>query len=223
MRHGVNIIFDRDFHLAQVKRHSRNFSSDIIMRNVADIIQDQIQLLKETHKINFDKVIELNAAHECLDGKYDLIILNLSLHHENDIVGALARYKEHLVDGGVLIATLFGGGTLKELRRVLEQAELELKGGVSPRVIPMIDIKDAGRLMQLAKFSQVIALSEILEVEYKSFKDQLNHPRKLGQSNCLSVRDKRYVGKNFFNVAEQKVAANSFTNTFEIISLTGIK
>lgn len=223
MQHNEKPIFDRDFHLAQLKRHNKNFSSDIIMLSVADIIRDQIQLLKETHKINLRRVLELNAASEPLEGKYDLIILNLSLHHENEIVPKLAYYKEHLKDGGVLIATLFGGGTLQELRRLLEQTELELKGGVSPRVIPMIDVKDAGRLMQLAGFSQVIALSEVLEVEYKSFKDQLNHPRKLGQSNCLVARNKKYVGRDFFNLAAQKAGSQGFVNTFEIISLTGVK
>ncbi len=223
MQHKVNIIFDDDFHLAQVKRYSKDFSSDIIMKAISNIVNDQIQLISETYNLKFKDILRLDIIKESLSKKYDLIIINLSLHHENDVVGKLAYYKEHLNDGGVLIATLFGGCTLKELRGVLEQTELELKGGVSPRVIPMIDVKDAGRLMQLANFAQMTALSEVIEVEYKNFKDQLNHIKKLAQSNCLTSRNKKYVGKKFFELAAQKGLSKRFVNTFEILSLTGVK
>ncbi len=239
MQHSPTIIFDRDFHLKQVNRHNKNFSSDIVIRTVSDIVCEKIDLLKETYKFVYDKPLAFNfypsqlfaTEHGGYDkpvqGEYDLIIANLSLHHENDVVGALVGYKEHLVEGGILIATLFGGSTLIELRKILEQTELELVNGASPRVIPMIDVKDAGRLVQLAKFKQVIADSEDIEVVYKDFDSQLNHPRKMAQSNCLIARNKSYVGREFFKVAAQKASQhfgpNDYTNTFEVISLTCIK
>jgi hypothetical protein len=239
MQHNPNLIFDHKFHLKQVNRHSKDFSSDILVRSISDRICEQIDLLQESYNLSFDKILAINfypnkplTAQSCLlgetiKGEYNLIIANLNLHHENDIIGILKLYKTHLIDGGVLLATLFGGSTLIELRQILEQTELELAGGVSPRVIPMIDVKDAGQLMQLAGFKQVVANSESIKVGYKDFLSQLNHPRKMGQSNCLLARNKKYVGKKFFKLAEQKslkyFGPNSYTSTFDIISLTGIK
>jgi SAM-dependent methyltransferase len=233
MQHETNIIFDQSFNEAQLKRHAASFSSDIIVRNTSDIILEEINLLKEVHKRSFAKVGAINffpsapIAHEEFDcaHKYDLIISNLVLHHENDLIKTLKSYKQSLNENGVLLATMFGGSTLKELRRILEKTELELKGGVSPRVIPMIDVKDAGRLMQMAKFSQVVATIDEIVVMYKNFRDMINHPRKIGQSNCMHLRNKLYLGKNFLKAAgthaQVYFGEEDFSSSFDIISLTG--
>ncbi|MDF3048160.1 MAG: S-adenosyl-L-methionine-dependent methyltransferase [Candidatus Midichloriaceae bacterium] len=233
MQHETNIIFDKSFNETQLKRHAKNFSSDIIFRTTSDIILEEINLLKEVHKRDFPKIGAINffpsmkmACEEFNPGhKYDLVISNLILHHENDLLKKLILYKQSLNENGVLLATLFGGGTLKQLRRILEKTELELKGGVSPRVIPMIDVKDAGRLMQMAKFSQVVATVDELATIYKNFQDMVNHPRKIGQSNCMHLRNKLYLGKNFLNVAEKHAkeyfSDEKFTNSFDVVSLTG--
>ena len=43
--------------------------------------------------------------------------------------------------GGLLLGIFLGGQTLNELRAAIASAEIELTGGISPRVLPMIDIR----------------------------------------------------------------------------------
>ena len=46
-------------------------------------------------------------------------------------------------EGGLLLGIFLGGQTLNELRDSIASAEIELTGGISPRVLPMIDIRDS--------------------------------------------------------------------------------
>jgi hypothetical protein len=77
---------------------------------------------------------------------HDLVLHDLCLHWAEDPVGQLvnapARSARRL-----LLATLFGGSTLSELRAALAGAEAEATGGLSPRVSPMGEIRDLGQLL----------------------------------------------------------------------------
>src|SRR5690606_20806309 len=72
---------------------------------------------------------------------FDLIVSNCNLHFLNDLPGFLLQIRKLLKEKGFFIATFFGGETLKNLREVFYQSELECYGGVSPRIIPFIDVK----------------------------------------------------------------------------------
>ena len=61
------------------------------------------------------------------------------------------------VPDGLLLAAFFGGQTLSELRAAIGQSEIETRGGISPRVSPMIDIRDAGTLLQRSGFALPVA------------------------------------------------------------------
>ena len=47
----------------------------------------------------------------------------------------------------VMIACVFGGDTLMELRQALQLAESERSGGISPHVSPFTRVRDIGGLM----------------------------------------------------------------------------
>src|SRR5476651_100068 len=79
--------------------------------------------------------------------QYDLIVSVLSLHSVNDLPGALVQARRALKPDGLLLAALFGGETLFELKESLAAAEIEVLGGVSPRVGPFADVRDLGRLL----------------------------------------------------------------------------
>ena len=64
---------------------------------------------------------------------FDLIVINLELHHVNDLPGCLIQLKSALKPDGLLVASMFGGETLQALRQSLMEAELKIKGGISPR------------------------------------------------------------------------------------------
>ena len=73
------------------------------------------------------------------------------LHAENDPIAAMVQAREALAPDGLYIATMFGGGTLGELRTVLADAEIERDGGLSPRIFPFADVRDAGALAEASK------------------------------------------------------------------------
>ncbi len=162
-------------------------------------------------------------------GSIHLVVSALNLHQVNDLPGTLIQIRHILKEKGLFIASLFGGETLKELREIMMEVETELKGGASPRIIPFTEVKDAGQLLQRAGFALPVADSDTITVRYKNAFDVWKDLRAMGETNMLTKRSKRYVGKQFFpTVAERyhKRFANPeglIPATFEIITLTGWK
>lgn len=232
-------MFDEKFNRIQILRNCRNFNTDSLFKQIACITADQINMLQEIFKLNFNKIIAIddstyytkNTEHihsfQIIEDHYDLIISTLVLHHNNDIKNAVKNYYDHLNPNSALIISIFAESTLIELRRILEQTELKIRDGVSARVIPMISLKDATQLMQLNKLREIIVHKEKIVVNYSDFYEMLNHSRRLGQANCLVRRNKRYVGKDFFNYAKIEAInffeQKTFFNTFEVIFMIGIK
>jgi SAM-dependent methyltransferase len=73
------------------------------------------------------------------DQSQDLIVSLMSLHWANDLPGALSQIRRALKPDGLFVGTLLGAGTLKELRAVLTEAELEQRDGAQARVSPFAD------------------------------------------------------------------------------------
>ncbi|KIE05332.1 hypothetical protein NF27_DT01060 [Candidatus Jidaibacter acanthamoeba] len=160
----------------------------------------------------------------CIEDSYDLIISNLSLSFVNDLPGALIQYKKILKKGGVFIATLFGGDTLKELKDVLIKTDSKFYGGSRPHIIPFIDIKDGAALLQRAGFTQAISDSFNIIGRYSSIFNLLRDIKGMGQSNCLSARSKIILPKNYFSEAEEIYKKDyNLEATFEVITITGFK
>ncbi len=84
---------------------------------------------------------------------FDLVVSALALQSVNDLPGTLIQIRRALSPDGLLMACLFGGQTLNELRTAFAAAEEERMGGVSPRVAPFADVRDLGALMQRAGFA----------------------------------------------------------------------
>ncbi|KAJ7539411.1 hypothetical protein O6H91_11G091200 [Diphasiastrum complanatum] len=51
---------------------------------------------------------------------------------------------------GLFLASMYGGDTLRELRIACTAAQLEREGGVSPRISPLAQVRDAGNLLTRA-------------------------------------------------------------------------
>jgi len=162
------------------------------------------------------------------ENRFDLIISFFALQYSNDLLGSLIQYHSFLNPGGIFAGVILGGNSLQELRTALSNTDLKMKGGLSPRVIPMIDLKDAARLLQKAGFNMPISDVETIEVEYQNLKSLHDDLKGMGQGNCLIKRNNSYPGKEFFKVAEGeyfKLSAGEkkLKATFDVVTFLGKK
>lgn len=159
-------------------------------------------------------------------GTFDAVISLLSLHWVNDLPGALAQVRAALKPDGLFLAAMLGGQTLKELRTALSDAEIAVEGGLSPRVSPFADVRDAGGLLQRAGFALPVVDTETLTASYPDPLRLMADLRGMGESNAVRHRRKtasrratlvdaasRYVAR--FAEEDGRVPA-----TFQVIYLT---
>ncbi len=157
----------------------------------------------------------------------DLIVSSLTLHATNDLPGALLQIRDALKPDGLFIAALFGGETLRELRESLMHAEIELKGGASPRIFPFADKPQMGNLMQRAGYALPVVDSEIVTVTYDNIFKLMHDLRGMGESNIILKRSRTYPGREFFMKAADYYAKNfsepdgRIRASFEIIFVFG--
>ena len=167
---------------------------------------------------------EVLLAEAC---RHDLVINALTLHWANDPVGQLVQCRRALKPDGWLMALLFGGQTLHELRACLAQAEAEVTGGLSPRVLPMAEIRDLGGLLQRAGFALPVADSFSTQVRYRDAYHLMGDLRAMGEGNALAQRLRKPTRRAVFSRAAelyQQTFGGSdglIPATFEIIVLTG--
>ena len=173
---------------------------------------------------------DLVADEELLPFKqqcFDAILSNLSLHWVNDLPGALAQIRSSLKPDGLFLASLFGTGTLQELRTALMEAELAETGGASPRVSPFADLRDAAGLLQRAGFALPVADADAVTVTYGDFFALLRDLRGMGETNILIDRLKRPTRRTVFARAaaiyQERFAdaEGRLPATFQILFLTG--
>lgn len=137
------------------------------------------------------KVVADDPVLDLAEGAHDLVIHDLSLHWADDPVGQLVQCRRALRPDGLLIATLFGGQTLHELRAALASAESAVTGGLSARVLPMGEIRDLGALLSRAGLALPVADSWTQRVRYDTAFALMRDLRAMGEANALSARPRR--------------------------------
>lgn len=156
----------------------------------------------------------------------DLIISAWHMGWLNDVPGYLAQIKNILKPDGWFLAVLYGGESLIELRTALWEADEEISGGVSVRVAPMIDLRDAAGLLQRANFALPVADHDVITVQYPDMFSLMREIRMAGLSNILTGRRKGLTTKKLFLRAAQiyqekfGLADGQIPATAEIISLS---
>ena len=126
-------------------------------------------------------------------GTIDLALSALSLQFVNDLPGMLSQIRRALKPDGLLLAALIGGSTLSELREAFSQAELDIEGGVSPRVAPFADVRDMGGLLQRAGFALPVTDSDTLTVRYDNAFALMADLRAMGATNVMVQRRKSFT------------------------------
>jgi len=120
--------------------------------------------------------------------RFDLVMSAMSLHWVNDLPGTLIQIARILKPDGLFLVAMLGGATLWQLRQALAAAESQIEGGLSPRVSPFADLRDAAGLLQRAGFALPVADGETIEVEYDTALDLMRELRAMGESNLVAER-----------------------------------
>lgn len=140
--------------------------------------------------------LSLAADEEALpfaESSFDLVLSCLSLHWVNDLPGALVQIRRALKPDGLFLAAMLGGETCRELRTALAEAEAACEGGLSPRVSPFVDVRDAGALLQRAGFALPVVDCDTITVSYADPLKLMRDLRLMGEGNALIERRKGFT------------------------------
>ncbi|KAL1964116.1 hypothetical protein VTN77DRAFT_7534 [Rasamsonia byssochlamydoides] len=167
---------------------------------------------------------------------FDAVLSSLSIHWINDLPSLLAQVNSILKPDCPFIAAMFGGDTLFELRSSLQLADLERRGGVSPHVSPLADVRDVGGLLTRAGFKMLTVDVEDIIVEYPDTFALMQDLQAMGESNAILQREQGPISRDVLlaneaiyrelHKEEGEVAAGSrggIPATFRIIYMIGWK
>lgn len=120
---------------------------------------------------------------------FDMVMSSLSLHWINDLPGILSQINNVLKPDCPFIGAMLGGDTLFELRTSLQLAEQERRGGMSPHVSPLADVRDVGGLLQKARFKMLTVDVDDIIVDYPDTFSLMQDLQAMGESNAALGRE----------------------------------
>ncbi|KAF6159675.1 hypothetical protein GIB67_029933 [Kingdonia uniflora] len=160
------------------------------------------------------------------ENSVDLVISCLGLHWTNDLPGAMIQSRLALKPDGLFLAAILGGETLKELRVACTVAQIEREGGISPRLSPLAQVRDAGNLLTRAGFALPSVDADQYTIRYDSALELIEHLRAMGENNALLQRNnilKRETALATAAIYQSMFGAEDGTvpATFQVIYMTG--
>jgi len=225
------------------KRRAHAKTADLFLHQAAlDEVQDRLSIINKTFTdiaivtpfpdiwaasfpnavcVPDDDTLELHPS------SFDLVVHGMALHWSNDPVGQLIQCRRALRPDGLCLAICLGGQTLTELRATLSQAEIAQTNGLSPRILPMPEIRDLGALLQRAGFALPVADNAILTAEYRDMFHLMRDLRAMAETNALEDRLRHPTRRSVFAQAAALYETHysnghgKVTASFEVISLTG--
>ncbi|WP_347139505.1 SAM-dependent methyltransferase [Paracoccus sp. SSK6] len=235
---------DRPALLRQRDRAIRQGFADVLHRIAADEIQDRLsevnrrftapavvtgfpgpwaEAFPDARIVPDDPVLDLEP------GAHDLVIHAMALHWAEDPVGQIVQCARALREDGLFIAACFGGQTLQELRAALAQAEAEVTGGLSPRILPMGEIRDMGQLLSRAGLALPVADVLTQKASYRDLLHLARDLRAMGEGNAMAARLRRPTRRDIFAHAGAIMASHHADRddpsriavTFDLVFLTG--
>lgn len=179
---------------------------------------------------------KLNITREVIDdeetipyepGSFDLVMSSMSLHWINDLPGILTQINNVLKPDCPFIGAMLGGDTLFELRTSLQLAEQERRGGMSPRVSPLADVRDMGGLLQKAGFKMLTVDVDDIVVDYPDTFALMQDLQAMGEGNAVLGREMGAIQRDVLLAAEgiyRELHGNpdgSIPATFRVIYMIG--
>ena len=223
MESNSESIFDRSLYLARLER-TKSRRPDILSQSIATELAERLDpitrefnracliavdpvpiasAIRASGKVKNLEILE-PAVSDILPLKaneFDAVFDILNLHLVNDVPGALIQLRNTLVPDGLFMSCLFAGQTLNELRQSWLKAEDLVIGGVSPRVAPMIDVREMGGLLQRADFALPVVDLDRTIVRYPDAIALIHEIRSLGLSNPMTGRSRKPVTRNLLGEA----------------------
>lgn len=199
---GVDFLLERALHELSDRMAvtARRFDRAIgVGRHSAQIVA----CLRETGKTDICEPAAFDPD-ERLDvepASADLVVSLLDLHEFDDVPGALVQLRRALRPDGLLLACIPSSGTLAELRSSLTEAEMAVSGGVSPRVLPFVDVREAGGLLQRAGLALPVTDHDAVTVRYDDALDLMHDLRAMGATNTLLARPRSVAPRALFMAA----------------------
>ncbi|PMD26331.1 S-adenosyl-L-methionine-dependent methyltransferase [Hyaloscypha hepaticicola] len=148
---------------------------------------------------------EINLTREVLDDEerlpfggntFDAVLSSLSMHWINDLPSVLAQINHVLKPDTPFMAAMFGGDTLFELRTSLQLADQERRGGVSPHVSPLADVRDMGGLLQKAGFKMLTVDVDDIIVDFPDTFALMQDLQAMGEGNAILGREAGPIKKD---------------------------
>jgi NADH dehydrogenase [ubiquinone] 1 alpha subcomplex assembly factor 5 len=158
---------------------------------------------------------------------FDLVLSSLSMHWINDLPGALAQINNVLKPDCAFVGAMLGGDTLYELRTSLQLAEQERRGGISPHVSPLADVRDVGGLLQRAGLRMLTVDVDDIIVDYPDSFALMQDLQAMGESNAVLGREMGPIGRDVLVAADaiyRELHGNpdgSLPATFRVIYMIG--
>lgn len=158
---------------------------------------------------------------------FDLVLSSLSLHWINDLPGILTQINNVLKPDCAFIGAMLGGDTLFELRTSLQLAEQERRGGISPHVSPLADVRDVGGLLQKAGFKMLTVDVDDIIVDYPDTFALMQDLQAMGEGNAILGREMGPIRRDVLLANEgiyRELHGNedgSIPATFRIIYMIG--
>ncbi|KAI0182054.1 S-adenosyl-L-methionine-dependent methyltransferase [Hypoxylon sp. FL1284] len=160
---------------------------------------------------------------------FDLVLSSLSLHWINDLPGLLAQVNHVLRPDCAFVGAMFGGDTLFELRTSLQLAEQDRRGGISPHVSPLADVRDVGGLLQRAGFKMLTVDVDDIVVDYPDTFALMQDLQAMGESSAVLGREMGAIQRDVLlanDAIYRELHGNedgSIPATFRVIYMIGWK
>jgi SAM-dependent methyltransferase len=206
---------------------ARSGKVGMVVGTASAIVDSQAQRPLDEARAGLLLVVADEEALPFRDASLDLIVSGLALQFINDLPGTLMQARRALRQDGLLLVAITGGDTLTELRQSFAIAEAEMDGGISPRIIPFVDVRVAGTLLQRAGFALPVTDIDRITVRYDSPIQLMQDLRAMGAANPMIERSRRPL-KRATLTRMIEIYAERFADpdsriraTFEIVWLSG--
>jgi len=227
MTDGPPLIFDHKARSLHLARAARIAGDAFLWQEATAGLAERLDAVTRSFERRRELTLDATEIADLAPESVDLMTSRLLLHAVNDLPGVLVQVRRALKPDGLFLGALFGGETLTELRQSLAAAEIEILGGVSPRVAPFADVRDLGGLLQRAGFALPVADVERTMVRYRDFMDLVGDLRVMGETNALVERSRKPMRRDMLAAAVAHYARHfsdpdgRLRATFDIVYLTG--